>query len=121
MHWSADMAMKLLRQRHACELLGPSSSNGSKGCNGDNGGDCSGGSSGGNLQCPWIESLPAEITTPLEFSKVEVAAAGCSDAIAEVEGMKECIASCFDVSLCFGRGAVAAWRGVAIGCSRGGG
>jgi hypothetical protein len=66
-HWAAEMALRLLQQRHACRKLqtSHSSSSSSKSSNSSSGGD-------GCFWQPWISSLPASVVTPVEFTDEEV-------------------------------------------------
>jgi hypothetical protein len=62
MHWAAEMALRLLQQRHAAQQHSSSSS--SSGSS----------SSGGSFWQCWIDSLPQAVVTPVEFTADEVQA-----------------------------------------------
>ncbi|GFH14918.1 SET domain-containing protein, partial [Haematococcus lacustris] len=68
MHWSAEMAVRLLVERSA----GPASA-----------------------WAPWLAALPAHVATPLEWSAAEVAAVGDPGIQSEVLGMQACITACW--------------------------
>ncbi|KAL6765411.1 hypothetical protein V8C86DRAFT_797283 [Haematococcus lacustris] len=69
MHWSAEMAVRLLVERSA----GPASA-----------------------WAPWLAALPAHVATPLEWSAAEVAAVGDPGIQSEVLGMQACITACWE-------------------------
>jgi hypothetical protein len=55
MHWAAELALRLLQERHAAQNIDSSSS-------------------GSSFWQPWIASLPERVVTPLEFTEEEVQA-----------------------------------------------
>lgn len=69
MHWAAEMAFRLLEERHACRSSSAASSS-------SNGGSSNGGSStsdgGSGCWQQWIDSLPLSVVTPVEFTTEEV-------------------------------------------------
>jgi hypothetical protein len=55
MHWAAEMALRLLQERHAAQQNNSSSSSSS-------------------FWQPWVASLPEHVVTPVEFTEEEVQA-----------------------------------------------
>lgn len=61
MHWAADMALRLLQSRHASKHSKLTSS--------DNN---SSSSDHPAFWVPWVDSLPQQVVTPVEFTSAEV-------------------------------------------------
>lgn len=96
LHWAADMALRLLQEKQACEsshqhrqqdrsskhdnVTSPASYSTSA-----NASD----SSPSLHWCPWVASLPQDALTPLGFSDAAVAALGDPGVVAEVQGMRQ--------------------------------
>jgi hypothetical protein len=80
MHWSADMAFRLLQEVHLSRQASKGESY-----------------AGGSAWGAWLPWLPAEVATPLQFSDEEVAEIQYPDTVAEVDLMQRCLGACFEV------------------------
>ncbi|GLC44731.1 hypothetical protein PLESTB_000970800 [Pleodorina starrii] len=103
LHWSAEMALRLLRARHLAAAAqhrgtaarggGGSQARGGEG-EGEGGGPESLGEAGWG---PWIRALPSAVRTPLEYGEEEVRQLGCPYVMEEVRLMQQCVRDCFEV------------------------
>ncbi|KAF5842880.1 hypothetical protein DUNSADRAFT_4338 [Dunaliella salina] len=75
-HWSVDMALRLLRDKQACEGVASDSD---------------------GKWCEWLGQLPTHVLTPLEFTEEEVAAMGDDGLAAEVRMMQRCMEASYEV------------------------
>ncbi len=81
MHWSAEMALRLLKDQHACATGAASPQQG---------------------WCPWLASLPKRVITPLESDDTALEAVADPLVRGEVQAMQDCISACYEVraSMC---------------------
>lgn len=105
LHWSADLALRLLREVAACKHMPSSNGNtsaqpisaGAGPATGE--GPAAGGSADAGHWCPWVATLPlgGDVLTPLEFGPRELSALGDESVAAEVGAMQECMGACYEV------------------------
>ncbi|KAG2445278.1 hypothetical protein HYH02_008745 [Chlamydomonas schloesseri] len=88
LHWSADMALRLLKARHAASQQPKAQAQHAQSGRKPDGADWG----------VWIRSLPTAVRTPLEYSDAELGALDEYTA-AEVMGMQQCVAACFEAVL----------------------
>lgn len=71
MHWSADMAVRLLGLRQQLRA-------------------------GQHVDCaPWLQSLPTHVATPLEYTPAELDLIKIGPTVVEILSMREAIANCY--------------------------
>uniref|UniRef100_A0A383V998 SET domain-containing protein n=1 Tax=Tetradesmus obliquus TaxID=3088 RepID=A0A383V998_TETOB len=78
MHWAAEMGLRLLQERHAHRHSSSSSS-----------------SSSGGFWGTWVDSLPASVVTPVEFTAAEVQQLVMPSAVQAVLNMRACLEDCY--------------------------
>ncbi|GLI70349.1 hypothetical protein VaNZ11_015310 [Volvox africanus] len=105
LHWSAEMAVRLLRAKHLSaqqhqkqhgEALQYSDDEGIQGPKVSN--DLTGPEVAGEAGWgPWIAALPSAVRTPLEYEEAEVRQLGCPYVMEEVQVMQQCVRDCYEV------------------------
>lgn len=87
LHWSAELAARLLRDRADCnrqqQMQAPRSSAQAQ--------------LDSTSWCTWLHSLPPSVVTPLQFTESELTAIGDPVVMEEVKGMQACIRACYEV------------------------
>lgn len=105
LHWAADMALRLLQEKQACESSHQQHQHRQQDRNSEHDivtSPASYSTSANAMDsspsvhwCPWVASLPQDALTPLGFSEAAVAALGDPSVVAEVQGMRQYFQSCW--------------------------
>ncbi|GFR43414.1 hypothetical protein Agub_g4495, partial [Astrephomene gubernaculifera] len=116
LHWSADMALRLLRARHRAQTEAAARAATATAGEGEVSLSAARdvhavdedmeGEEGEGLEedeeeqvdwGPWIRMLPSAVRTPLEYDDAEVRQLGCPYVIEEVRAMQQCMRDCYEV------------------------
>ncbi len=73
LHWSVEMALRLLRDRHACRRAQAAQ------------------------WCTWLDSLPRTVCTPLEFGPAALAHVRDDVVLRDVTALQQCLAASYEV------------------------
>ncbi|GIL67250.1 hypothetical protein Vafri_20683 [Volvox africanus] len=105
LHWSAEMAVRLLRAKHLSAQQHQKQHEGALQYSDDEGiqapkvlDDLAGPEVMGEAGWgPWIAALPSAVRTPLEYDEEEVRQLGCPYVMEEIQVMQQCVRDCYEV------------------------